>query len=233
MVRGLQRGRAHRDRRRRDGRASAGSAGPNGPSRPAWTAWSGPAACPQQVVRFVLAPRPLPGERTVALPMADEGGLFGGWGRQLCRDRPWRTPLRIRFNPHHPRTFATAGAGVRLAAANDARIGGEVESPEIAFGIARPVRTLHLGTPLQVGPLTITRLGVRTADFGSAASIREEDGDPDEIVVTARARRDHRRDRIAIGADLLARCSSLVFDKRAREIRLTCAYVPATVNFQG
>jgi hypothetical protein len=181
----------------------------------------GPGGLPQQIIRFVLGP-PRPGERTVALPMADEGGLFGGWGHSYAVIDLGGAPLRIRFDPHHPRTLATAGAGVRLAAANDARIGGETESAEIGFGISRPVRTLHLGRPLLVGPLAITELGVRTADFGNAASIREEGGDPDEIVVTAGNRRNNDRDRIAIGADLLARCSSLVFDRTARQIRLTC-----------
>jgi hypothetical protein len=182
----------------------------------------GPGGLPQQIVRFVLGPS-RPGERTVALPMADEGGLFGGWGHSYALIDLGGEPLRIRFDPHHPRTLATAGAGVRLAAAHEARIGGEVESVEIAFGVSRPVRTLHLGRPLQIGPFAITELGVRTSDFGTAASIREEDGDPDEIVVTAGRRRDNDRDRIAIGADLLARCSSLVFDRHARQIRLTCA----------
>jgi hypothetical protein len=112
---------------------------------------------------------------------------------------------------------------VRLAAAYDARIAGETGSEEIAFGIARPVRTLHLGRPLQIGPLSITELGVRTSDFGNAAAIREAGGDPDEIVVTAGRRRNNDRDRIAIGADLLARCSSLVFDRVAHQIRLTCS----------
>ncbi|HYI48878.1 MAG TPA: hypothetical protein VEX35_10480 [Allosphingosinicella sp.] len=181
----------------------------------------GPGGLPQQIVRFVLGPS-RPGERTVALPMADEGGLFGGWGHSYAVIQVGGSPMRVRFDPHHPRTLATAGAGVRLAAANGARIGGEVESVEIAFGISRPVRALTLGTPLRIGPLTIDRLGVRTADFGNSASIREEGGDPDEIVVTAR-RRNQDGDRIAIGADLLARCSSLVFDRRARQIRLTCA----------
>lgn len=185
----------------------------------------GPGGLPNQVVRFVLGPA-RPGERTVALPMADEGGLFGGWGHSYAVIDLGGQPLRVRFDPHHPRTLATAGAGVRLATHNDARIAGAVETPEIAFGISRPVRTLHLGRPLQIGPLTITELGVRTADFGNAASIREEGegaGDPDEVIVTGDRRRNNDRDRIAIGADLLARCSSLVFDRRAREIRLTCA----------
>lgn len=183
---------------------------------------AGPGGLPQQIVRFVLGP-PRPGERTVALTMADEGGLFGGWGHSYAIIDLGGAPLRIRFDPHHPRTLATAGAGVRLAAANEARIGGEVEPVEIAFGISRPVRTLHLGRPLQIGPFAITQLGVRTSDFGNASSIREEGGDPDEIVVTADRRRNNDRDRISIGADLLARCSSLVFDKPARQIRLTCA----------
>jgi len=64
---------------------------------------------------------------------------------------------------------------------------------------------------------------VRTSDFGNSASIREEGGDPDEIVVTADRRRDNDRDRIAVGADLLERCSSIVFDRDREEIRLTCA----------
>jgi hypothetical protein len=130
--------------------------------------------------------------------------------------------MRIRFDPHHPRTLATAGAGARLAAAYDGRIGGETASVPIAFGIARPVRTLRLAKPLQIGALTISTLGVRTADFGNASGIREAGGDPDEIVVTAKARNE-KRDRISLGADSLARCSSILFDKRARKVRLTCA----------
>jgi hypothetical protein len=182
----------------------------------------GPGGVPQRVVRFQLRPA-LPGERTVALPLADEGGMFGGWGHSYAVIEVGGQPMRIRFNPHFPRTLATAGAGVRLAQAFDGRVSGEAEPLTIAFGIARPVRTLRLAAPFQVGPLAITELGVRTSDFGNAGAIREEGGDPDEIVVTADRRRNSDRDRISIGADLLARCSSIVFDRRARQIRLTCA----------
>jgi hypothetical protein len=182
----------------------------------------GPGGLPQRVIRFVLRP-PLPGERTVSLPLVDEGGLFGGWGGMYARIEVGGAPMRIRFDPYHPRTLATAGAAVRLASAHDGTIGGDIQSEEIAFGIERPVRILRLGRPLAIGPLALSTLGVRTADFGSTASIREEGSDPDEILVTGRRRRDTDRDRVAVGADSLARCSSILFDKEARLVSLTCA----------
>jgi hypothetical protein len=182
----------------------------------------GPGGVPEQVVRFVLRP-PLPGERTVTLPLEDEGGLFGGWGGTYALIDLAGQPLRIRFNPHEPRTLATAGAAVRIANAQDGIVSGEAAPTHIAFGISRPVRTMRLGRPLQVGPLSLTEFGVRTGDFGNTSTIREEGGDPDEVIVTGDRRRNSRWDRLALGADQLSRCSSIVFDKRRREVRLTCA----------
>jgi hypothetical protein len=182
----------------------------------------GPGGLPDQVIRFVLR-APLPGERTVTLPLEDEGGLFGGWGAMYALIDVAGQPLRIRFNPHEPRTLATAGTAVRIANAYDGTIGGETVPIHIAFGIQRPVRTMRLGTPLRIGPLVLSELGVRTADFGNAAAIREEGADPDEIIVTANRDRRRNRDRLSLGADQLGHCSSIVFDKRARQIRLTCA----------
>lgn len=182
----------------------------------------GPGGVPQRVVRFVLRPS-IAGERTVALPLVDDGGLFGGWGGIYARIEVDGRPMRVRFDPRHALTLATAGAGVRLASTFDGRLSGETRPVEIAFGISRPVRTLRLARPLTIGSLSISTLGVRTSDFGDAATIREEGGDPDEIVVTGRRRGNNDRDRIALGADALERCSSIVFDKPARQIRLTCA----------
>jgi hypothetical protein len=182
----------------------------------------GPGGVAEPIVRFVLrAPRP--GERSIALPLEDEGGLFGGWGRSYALVDLGGESLRVAFNPHEPRTLATAGAALRLANAHDGRVSGETAPAHIAFGISRPVRAMRLGTPFLVGPLAIAELGVRTADFGNAAGIREEGGDPDEVVVTGDRRRDRNRDRLTIGADQLRNCSSITFDKRARQVRLSCA----------
>ena len=182
----------------------------------------GPGGLPEPLVRFVLRP-PVPGERIVTLPMEDEGGLFGGWGGTYALIDLGGEPLRVRFDPHAPRTLATAGAAVRIANAHDGVMGGETTPAHIAFGISRPVRNMRLGRPLIVGPFAISELGVRTGDFGNAAAIREEGADPDEVVVTGDRRRNRQWDRLSIGADQLSRCSSITFDKRAREIRLSCA----------
>jgi len=182
----------------------------------------GPGGLPEPVIRFVLR-APIAGERTITLPLEDEGGLFGGWGGTYAMVDLGGEPLRVRFNPHEPRTLATAGAAVRIANLHEGRVSGETAPAHIAFGISRPVRTMRLGTPLNIGPFAISELGVRTADFGNASGIREEGADPDEVVVTGDRRRTRNRDRLSIGADLLRNCSSITFDKRARQVRLTCA----------
>ena len=128
----------------------------------------GPGGVPEPVVRFVLR-APLPGERTITLPLEDEGGLLGGWGGSYALVDLGGQSLRVRFNPNEPRTLATAGAAVRIANLHDGRVSGETAPAHIAFGISRPVRTMRLGTPLAIGPFAISELGVRTADFGNAS----------------------------------------------------------------
>lgn len=184
----------------------------------------GPGGLEAPVVRFALR-APIAGERTVTLPMTDQGGLLAGWAERFARIEVGGQPLRVRFDPHHPRTLATAGAAVRLAAAYDGTLSGVAGQQEIAFGIQRPIRTLTLARALAIGPLSLRTLGVRTADNGNASGIAEAGAkaDPNEIVVTAKGKRNSGYDRLSLGADALARCSSIVFDKPAKAIRLTCA----------
>jgi hypothetical protein len=47
--------------------------------------------------------------------------------------------------------------------------------------------------------------------------------DPADVVVTGKRKKKHRPGTLTLGADQLDRCSSLVFDKARKEIRLTCA----------
>jgi hypothetical protein len=190
----------------------------------------GPGALPEPIVRFQLhAPRP--GETTTIFKaIHDTGpfGLFGDFSATFARIDVGGAPMRLRFDPYHPRTLATAGAAVRLAQAYDGTLSGEARPTEIFFGVERPVRDLTLRHAFALGALSIDRLGARTADFGTTGAIRDGDApvaaaDPDEIVVTAKGKkRDMRRDTLSLGADQLRHCSSIVFDKKAQVIRLTC-----------
>lgn len=182
----------------------------------------GPTGLPDARVRFQLR-APLPNERTVTLPMGDQGGLVAGWGERFAMIVVGRAPMRVRFDPYHRRTLATAGAAVRLAAANQGKMTGKAGVAEIAFGIERPVRDMDLGMPLQIGPLSLSHLGVRTSDFGSTVGLPDDRPDPDEVMVTARRKHDPKADRINIGSDLLDHCSSILFDNTRKLIALTCA----------
>jgi len=182
----------------------------------------GPAGLPEPMVRFRLR-APLPNERTVTLRMGDQGGLAARWGERFAIVTVGGSPMRIRFDPYHRRTLATAGAAVRLAAANAGTMTGATGTVEIAFGLDRPVREMALATPLHIGPFAISRLGVRTSDFGSTAGIASDRDDPDEVLVTAERKHDPNADRINIGSDLLDHCSSILFDMAHKQIALTCA----------
>jgi hypothetical protein len=155
--------------------------------------------------------------------MCGQGGLVAPWGERFAVVMVGGAPMRIRFNPYHRRTLATAGAAARLAAANQGVMTGAAGTAEIAFGVERPVRDMNLGTPLQIGPLSISRLGVRTSDFGSTQGLPEDRSDPDELVVAAKRKHDPNADRINIGSDLLDRCSLILFDNARKPIALTCA----------
>lgn len=185
----------------------------------------GPGGLAEDRVRFVFRV-PRPGERTVTLPMIGQDGPLGDWGSLFARIEVGGAPMRVRFDPHHPHTLATANAGRRLAEAYGGAFAGGAFTTEIAFGIERPVRRMRLARPVTVGPLALTAIGVRTGDVGSSAAVPEADApppDPDEIVVVARDKRhDPERDRLSLGADMLRPCSTLVFDKRARTIELSC-----------
>lgn len=175
----------------------------------------GPGGLPEEVVRFTLGP-PRSGERTLVLPMTG-----GTWSASFAAVRLGGVPSTIRFDPHAPRTVATAAAGVALATAHRGAVSGAPSPVLIGFGVSRPTRTLTLADPLMVGPLTIGQLAVRVADGGAVNAIREADADPDEVRVVGKGK--PGRSSLLIGSDQLRRCSTLVFDKRAKQVRLTCA----------
>lgn len=185
----------------------------------------GPGLLPHSSVRFQLRARRA-GEKIVTLPTVGQGGIEERWGVRYASVVIGGAPMLIQFDPHRRWTLATASAGARIAAAHTGWLSGSTETAEMGFGIERPVRLLKLGVPLQIGPLTLRELRVRTRDHGSARGIAEEtaasSADPDEIVVTGKGKKSKGRDHIRLGSDVLERCSSITFDKVAKQLRLSC-----------
>lgn len=176
----------------------------------------GPGGLRADTVRFELR-APTARERSVALPLVQNFA-----GPAFARLRVGDRDVMVLFDPQHAQTLATAGAGTTLASALGGELAGSPRQAEVAFGIERPIRTLRLARPLALGPVALDSVAVRIGDSGSVSTIADADADPDEVVVTAKGG-GKRRDVLIVGADALARCSSITFDKRAKTITLSCA----------
>lgn len=186
----------------------------------------GPAGLPEPVIRFQLH-QPRPVERVTSLPMLGGTGLFGDWFVLEAGVRVGESIVRLRFDPHKPRSLATAAAAEPIAAAHGGVMTAEAGRQIIAFGIERPYRVMRLGRPLGPPDIALTSVGVRVTDGDVAGRIAEEGAapervDPDEVVVTAKGKK-QRPGILILGADALAGCSSIVFDRPARQVRLSCA----------
>lgn len=189
----------------------------------------GPAGVPEPVVRFRFRPE-RQGEQRLVLPLVGGrglgGALFGSWFVLDGLVTIGGVPVLVRFDPGHRETLVTAPAALALAKAHGGAMTATTGRQEIVFGIERPYRIMKLAQPLVLGGLTLSRVGVRVTDEDVAGRIAEEgaapvEPDPDEVVVTAKGRKP-RTGLLLLGADALAACSSLVFDKPARQIRLSC-----------
>jgi hypothetical protein len=188
---------------------------------PGYDGLLGPLAFSHPVVTMRLrAPRA--GEQPVTFGLSTFGYFGAG---VVLRLKPL---TMMQFDPASQTTIANAPFASELAGPLHGHFVSEVHSRHIALGVSRPVRTLQFDTPLTFGALRIERTEVRTQDTGSTSSIPEEAPDPDEIIVSGLSENDKRLRYIILGADALRNCSSITFDKRKRQIRLSCA--PAGQN---
>ena len=180
---------------------------------PAHDGMIGPGAVPFPVVRFNLRAAK-PGEQMMTLPLTDAGAtgagvLFG------------KSKILVQFDPQRARSIATAAAGADLAAMLDGELYGPAHAEPIRFGVMRPARMVRFSRPFVLGSLRLGNMLIRTSDFGDARGIPDADADPSEIIVTAKSKSKAIRV-VRLGADALQHCSSLVFDKPRRQLRLSC-----------
>jgi hypothetical protein len=182
----------------------------------------GPMAIDYPIVTQRLRPS-VAGERDIIFNMGSLG--YSGVG-VFFRAKPFTYLI---FDPTAPTTIINAPFANELARILRGHFEGTVHDRVVAFGVSRPVRNIEFGTPLMLGvsPLSIPlhRADVRTLPGEATDAIPEQEPDPDEIIVVAPGQVDNRPRYIVVGADALRNCSSITFDKRKRQIRLSC--VPA------
>ncbi|KTF69081.1 hypothetical protein ACNFJ7_13070 [Sphingomonas sp. HT-1] len=175
----------------------------------------GPGGLPEPRILFRLRPDS-PEDEIARFAMADWG--YNGLGIEIAVAGQ---VMHVAFAPYRAESLATAGAGAALASAQGGHFDAAPHGMPIELGVERPVRHLALDQPLAIGPLRLAGMLVRTSDFGSTSTIPEGDVDPNEIVVTGKAKGKPTLT-LAIGAELLSRCASILFDKAAKQVTLRC-----------
>ncbi|WOE74578.1 hypothetical protein [Alterisphingorhabdus coralli] len=180
----------------------------------------GPLGLPHDVVRIQWR-REQAGEKLCTFPLDNRGSA-------VTRIAMGEKIIDIGFTQKRGKSLSTAAAGAVIADFHDGEFVGESDSTEIAYGIERPIRKLALAEPLDLCGVSLDSFYVRKSDFGDSSGIIDGDlaranADSSEIVVmAANGKKDKNRYFLTIGQDDLQHCSSVTYDKVAKEIRLSC-----------
>lgn len=180
-----------------------------------------PALLPHTAVQLELR-APTTADRTVTLPASTRGLLFAD-----TIQADWPLPggrLEIEFHPHRPISVASVAAAALLAQAGGGRISGPVHRTPIAYGVARPVRTLVLDRPVMIAGAPLASLDVRVFDWtGTAQLPPDADASADTgAVVTGSRGRQRGWPILKLGRDALAGCASISWQPQGKLISLTC-----------
>lgn len=183
-------------------------------------ALAGPWAIPFPVVRYQLH-APVDGERTLSVPLASETN----WWIATTVRRMGGKKVDFALAPHFATTVASSAAGAAMARELGGTLDGPPERVLVSHGVVRPARAMRLDRPFQLGPLSIDQLLVRTTDYGTSGVIKDSYVDPSEApgdIVVKGQTKSRASYTVYIGADALAGCSSITYDKPRRMIHLTC-----------
>lgn len=186
---------------------------------------------PYDRVTFALR-APQQGEVVDRLELKRVGRLFGNT-RIGTPVKAGKRELLAIFVPEFTRhNLVTAPTATFLATHLD---GGFTKEPastvNMRFGVIRPVRTMLLAQPLDIGSLAVNRFAVRYEDYGTTAPVGEvAENDPrfekGRILVSGRKGQGRPDLLTRIGAEQLSACSRLTYDLAASVIELACAPPP-------
>lgn len=135
------------------------------------------------------------------------------------------TSIAMRVELAYAASVVTAPAARVIAPILGGRMTGATRSELIINGVARPVRTFELATPLTIGPVRLAALSARVVDYGRAENLRTLDPDAENdgaVVVTAKTDPPAAQRLLRIGRDALSGCVSITVDMRERTMTLRC-----------
>jgi hypothetical protein len=183
-------------------------------------AQAGPYAIPAPVIRFTLRSAQ-PGEIRFSMPLMDEDKR----GQASTRMIFGKTKVYFAFAPHFETTLASAAAGSVIAQNYGGEFVGDPKPVIVAYNVARPARPVQLKTPIAFGPVALSKLLVRSRDYGDTNAIKEAkspDASEDEILVQAKRKGTNPEYFVYIGNDFLKNCSSITYDKPGKTVTLSC-----------
>lgn len=179
-----------------------------------------PAALPFDNVTLEWSTRSA-GEPAVVLPMRyDHGrGLFFPYNAG-------GETIIVRLSTVQPLSMATASAAALIAAAHGGGWSGEPRREHIRFGVERPVRPMVLSRPVDLSGFAVGRFLVRTSDNrGGYRLPTDAPADPDEIVVTAKAKDKQPTNlHLTLGMDRLGACGSITYRKASQSLVMRCGH---------
>lgn len=182
----------------------------------------GPSSLSYDQVVFHLRPA-APGETIISFPLKKSR-----WSQASTTLMIGEDEIPVTFTATRAETLMTASTGALLSEQYGGYFSGETRTTMVRYGIVRPIRPLSVRTPFLLGRLTLSNLAVRTSDNGDSSGIDDNAlptaaiDDDEEIVVTAKSKKNKPKHGIIVGRDALSHCSTITYDYRTKQIRLSC-----------
>jgi hypothetical protein len=178
----------------------------------------------EPVVTYMLRPQQN-SERLFAMPLKYFSENIPGTTVQDSKNK-----IFIIFDFRQESNVANASMAINLVAENGGGFITDQGRILTTIRTERPARTLKLGRPLLVGPLQLSLIDVLTNARGNAkpipnANVKIAPAREDEIVVVANRkvkRGNEDAQFLSIGTQALSACSSITFDRKLKEIRMSC-----------
>jgi hypothetical protein len=197
--------------------------------------------------RVLLPDAPPPGQPagsdgSIGLPLLPHDSVTLAWRPASAADRRLAVPARIgrsdawgfdwplpggsrldvELHTGRALTVASAAAASDLAAAGNGRLVGAVQRVPISFGAIRPVRMLELAQPVRIANVTLARAAVRLFDWAGSTALPPDADAEDGLAAVGRRGRQGAWRNVKLGADVLAGCASISWQRQPAELALTC-----------